>query len=211
MDLGLPPLRREPTVVPGRYIKPLLERSSVRTCITSVLTFVLMGLQNAMTWQDVGRACLVSVLTTFLAIYTGKDSEGTVSPPRSNDGPPPAMMALLAFCIPILLVVGCATKPYVPPPSPDPVPVPTPGPTPVPVPPPAPAGRVLTVAEYDGVEVGKTQETAILAAYGAPWRRTSIGTPGTSALLYFAKDPEGRDRVAEFWVRDGVVVNKNRL
>lgn len=215
MDLGLPPLHREPTVIPGRYIKPLLERSSVRSCIVTLVSLVLAGLKHTMAWPDVATAAAVAVLSTFLAVYMGKDSEGVMQqPPRSGgNGTPPAMLALFAFIFAPLLSLAACAKPYSPPPGPEPTPtpIPTPGPTPVPVPPPAPVGHVLTPIEYDGIVVGKTQEQAVLAAYGAPWRRSAIGTPGTSALLYFATDPAGGRRIAEVWVRDGLVVNKNRL
>lgn len=213
MDLGLPPLRREPTAIPFRYVKPLFERSSVRALIVALVGYTIACLEGSMTWRDAARAAIVQALSTFLTVYMGKDSEGRIDPPTTTTvSPPPSRFALLLL-IPFLAVVISCAKPYSPPPgpTPTPTPIPTPGPTPVPVPPPAPVGHVLTPVEYDGIVVGKTQEQAVLAAYGAPWRRSAVGTPGTSALLYFATDPAGGRRIAEVWVRDGLVVNKNRL
>lgn len=128
------------------------------------------------------------------------------------------MLALGAWClffaIMLGVVPGCGGLPYVPGPTPPPIPTPTPEPTPTPQPDPpmpTPTAHTVTPAEYDAVVVNVTTEQEIIERFGSPLRRSPIYTPGTVALVYPATDAAGASLAAEFWVLNGVVINKNRL
>lgn len=125
-----------------------------------------------------------------------------------------------AWLLGAVLLAGCGgcvgPTPLPPIPTPPPIPVPPdPEPTPIPPtptpPPEPPTGHIVTVAEYDAVVKDVTTGDQILERFGAPRVQNPIGLPGTTALVYDAIGPNGEARMAEFWIRDGKVINKNFL
>lgn len=112
--------------------------------------------------------------------------------------------ALIALLLGVLAVPfgGCDRPIIIDPPAP----TPGPGPGPTPTPQPTPSGHVVTVAEFEGIALG-TSEADLVAAFGQPFRKSAIGQPGTSAFLYLSTE----SLIAEFWILNGRVVNKNRL
>jgi outer membrane protein assembly factor BamE (lipoprotein component of BamABCDE complex) len=108
-----------------------------------------------------------------------------------------------------LALTSCVNPPYVPTPIPPNPPGPTPEPTPTPTP--VPEGHVVTQAEYDAVVPGTTIEAQLLTMFGPPRLRSNIGSVGTVAWVYDAKGIDGAALIAEFWVSNGKVINKNLL
>ena len=105
----------------------------------------------------------------------------------------PVLVALLAV---LGLCGGCPSAPLLPP-------VPPPGPS-IEEP---PLGHVVTQAEFDSIALGSSEE-ALTALVGKPRRNVPLLEEGVRAYVYTAYTAADPSITAEFWIRDGLVVNK---
>ena len=100
----------------------------------------------------------------------------------------PVRSLILAFLL-LVACPGCAQGPVMPP-SPEP----------------QPAAMVTQVA-FDSIPLGAT-EAEVRARFGPPSLQNTLPEEGVKVLVYPAATVEDNSYSAEFWFRDGALVNK---
>ena len=112
-------------------------------------------------------------------------------------------LVALAVLAPFLWLqaVACNARGPVLPPEPRP-------PVVKPVEPPTPpvTSRVVTEAEFLAFENGAAL-ASIRAKFGEPVRVVRLAEEGVDVYVYRARTPEDPTKTAEFWIKDGVLVN----